>query len=278
MPRLRLDVDGVAYDLDYSGHDRPLAARSADGEHLRLAPWRLGQHLAALGHAARVARGELGLDAAVYAAHVLGDADAVPRWGPLALWWAAGALVDAPPTDPFLRPRSADPLVDDPPAHPVLLPRSADALAAPSSTDPVLRPWSLLARAEAVAAARDPHTGSFAVGRFLARLVGDCVAPTSSPDPLALPLVHAAPLLAAACRACAPPELLPPPLADPALRRLTVQLCRLLGWTPTQVWRAPADEVDRLVALLAHTTTDPPRPSPASALAGRPGTHTLQFE
>jgi hypothetical protein len=57
-----------------------------------------------------------------------------------------------------------------------------------------------------------------------------------------------------------------------------VQLCRLLGWTPTQVWRAPADEVDRLVALLAHTTPDPPRPSPASALAGRPGTHTLQFE
>lgn len=243
MPRTRLDVDGVPYDLDYLGHDQPLIAWSADGERRLLAPWRLDQHLAALGHATRVDHGALALDPAAYAAHVLGDADAVARWGPLALWWAAGAVVGDPPELP-----------------------------------PV-RPWSLLERASAVQAALDPDTGAFSVGRFLARLVADCVPHAADADPLALPLARAAPLLAAACRACAPPQLLPPALADPALRRLTVHLCRTLGWTPTQVWRTPVDEVDRLLALLEHADAAPVRP-PAriSALAGQPGTHTLQFD
>lgn len=236
----RLDVDGVAYDLDYRGHDVPLAARDADGGSLELQPWRLGQHLAALGHAARVVDGALTLDAEVYAAHVLGDADRVARWGPLALWWAAGAAAEPPP------------------GHAV-------------------RPWTLLARASAVQAACDRDTGAFAVGRFLERLVADCVTAQGDGDPLALPMLRGAPLLAAACRACAPEPLLPPGLADPALRRLTLRVCTALGWSPAQVWRAPAEEVDRLLALLDQAPA-PRRPSSVSSLAGLADTHTLHFD
>lgn len=243
MPRARLDVDGVAYDLDYLGHDQSLAAWTADGEPIRLAPWRLDQHLVALGHATRVHGDDLVLDAAAYAAHVLGDADAVARWGPLALWWAAGAVADG------------------------------------ARMDHAVRAWSVLERASAVQAALDPDTGAFDVGRFLTRLVTDCVPCTEVPDPLALPLLRGAPLLAAACRACAPEPLLPPALADPALRRLTLHLCKTLGWTPAQVWRAPVDEVDRLLALLERAEAETPRQAPRiSSLAGQAGTHTLHFD
>lgn len=236
----RLDVDGVAYDLDYHGHDRPLVARTADGE-LHLQPWRLEQHLAALGHAARVDEHGLVLDAEAYAAHVLGGAELVARWGPLALWWAAGA--------------------------------------AGESADHGVRPWSLLARASAVQAALDRETGAFAVGRYLARLVADCVSRADGGDPLALPMLYGAPLLAAACRACAPEPLLPPALEDPALRRLTLRVCTALGWSPAQVWRAPAEEVDRLIALLDQADSRAPRRSPSvSSLAGLADTHTLQFD
>jgi len=245
----RLDVDGVVYDLDYRGHDRPLVARTADGE-LHLQPWRLGQHLAALGHAARVDEHGLVLDAETYAAHVLGGAELVALWGPLALWWAAGA-VDAPPE------QASRPLG---PEHDV-------------------RPWSLLARASAVQAALDRETGAFAVGRYLARLVADCISISDRSDPLALPMLSGAPLLAAACRACAPEPLLPPALADPALRRLTLRVCTALGWSPAQVWRAPAEEVDRLIALLDQADSGAPRRSPSvSALAGLADTHTLHFD
>lgn len=241
MSSARLEVDGVTYDLDYLGHDRPLAAWTADGEALHLEPWRLGQHLAALGHATRVHGEALALDPTIYAAHVLGDADAIARWGPLALWWAAGA---------------ADP--DPPPGY-------------------RLRPWSLLERACAVQAALDPSTDSFHVGRFLTALVADCVLWAGLVDPLALPLTRGAPLLAAACRACAPEPLLPPATADPALRRLTLRVCAALGWSPAQVWRCPAGEVDQLLALL---DLDPPsRPRPGlSTLAGLADTHTFNFE
>ena len=85
-----LDVNGARYGLDYHGHDQPLHAWTDEHE-LRLSPWLLGQHLAALGQTTRVDDGALGLDAGAYAAQVLGPAlqqvDAVARWGPLALWW-----------------------------------------------------------------------------------------------------------------------------------------------------------------------------------------------
>lgn len=39
----------------------------------------------------------------------------------------------------------------------------------------------------------------------------------------------------------------------------TLRLCRALGWTPSQVWAAPAAEIDRLLALLDRVE---PRPVP----------------
>jgi hypothetical protein len=48
----------------------------------------------------------------------------------------------------------------------------------------------------------------------------------------------------------------------------TLRLCRALGWTPAQVWSAPAVEMDEVWALLAQLDADPPEPpAPAPAPA-----------
>ena len=155
MARVHLEVDGLRYLLEYAGHAAPLTAWT-DGEPLQLQPWRLGQPLAALDHAARVRDDRLELDPAAYAAQVLthaivraddhpdpADPEALlARWGPLALWWAA-APHELPPQ---------------------------------GST---LRPWTLLERAAAVHDALDPATATFCVGRYLGALLDRCV--TGSP-------------------------------------------------------------------------------------------------
>lgn len=239
-----LDVNGARYGLDYHGHDQPLHAWTDEHE-LRLSPWLLGQHLAALGQTTRVDDGALGLDAGAYAAQVLGPAlqqvDAVARWGPLALWWAAGAEPEAPPATYMLRP------------------------------------WTMLERASAVRAALDPETGAFQVGRYLGMLVACCVQRVSGPDPLALPMARGGPLLAAVCRLCAPEPLLPPVVADPALRRLTLRICAALGWSPARVWQTPAGELDQLLALLDDTPVTRPRPR-LSTLADHRDTHTIEID
>jgi hypothetical protein len=248
MPRVHLEVDGLRYLLEYAGHEAPLTAWT-DGEPLQLQPWHLGQHLAALGHAARVHDDRLELDPAAYAAHVLthaivraddhpDPAALLARWGPLALWWAAAGH-ELPP---------------------------------PGYT---LRPWTLLERAAAVHDALDPATASFSVGRYLGALLDRCV--TGGPPPRALPMPRGAPLLAAAALLCAPLPLLPEAVDDPTLRRITLRLCTALGWSADQVWRTPAPEIDRLLALLDHETTRRPRPG-LSALAAHPDTRTLEFD
>lgn len=251
MARVHLEVDGLRYLLEYAGHDAPLTAWT-DGEPLQLQPWRLGQHLAALDHAARVRNDRLELDPAAYAAQVLthaivraddhpdpADPEALlARWGPLALWWAA-APHELPPQD---------------------------------ST---LRPWTLLERAAAVHDALDPATATFCVGRYLGALLDRCV--TGGPPPRSLPMPRGAPLLAAIADLCAPLPLLPEVLGDPTLRRITLRLCTALGWSADQVWRTPAPEIDRLLALLDHETSRRPRPG-LSALAAHPDTRTLEFD
>lgn len=241
MPLAALEVDGVRYRVDYCGHDQPLAAWLDLGPPRTFAPWRLRQHLAALDGACEVRDGELDLDAGAYAASMLGGLEDVPTWGRLALWWAAGG-----------------PLREPPPGY-------------------ALRPWSLLERAAALRAATDRAAGTFHVGRFLSLLLSTCVTRTGGPDPLDLPLVHGGPLLAAACRLCAPQPLIPPELDDPALRRLTTRVCAALGWSPARVWQTPAGEIDQVLALLGRAP-EPPPPRSLSRLAGLPDTHTIRIE
>jgi hypothetical protein len=69
----------------------------------------------------------------------------------------------------------------------------------------------------------------------------------------------------------------------PKPTRITLRLCRALGWTPTQVWATPAVEVDRLLRLLDRTASQRidarRRPvSRAPSLADHPDATVIRIE
>jgi hypothetical protein len=60
----------------------------------------------------------------------------------------------------------------------------------------------------------------------------------------------------------------------------TLSLCRALGWTPSQVWAAPAAEIDRLLALIALAEPRPSRRGSATTagLASHPDAVVIRIE
>jgi hypothetical protein len=226
---------------------------------LRLGPWTLADHLAALDTTTYLEGQAPRIDADRLAAAVLArtcdaalDPGAVAELTPLALWWAGGA---APPA--------------------ALGPGGALELAAGRA---LLRRWSSLARARALDACTDPRTGDLRVGSYLRAMV---VASTSAAfDPLALAGDDAAVLLDAVTALNAPRDDLASGPGSTELARATLRVCRALGWTPGQVWATDAVELDRLLALLdrveqrapaAPVRRAPPPPvAPGSRLAAFP--------
>lgn len=229
-----LRVDDRSFHLEFRGFDQALDARLDDGRELRLQPWTLGRHLRALGQAARVVSGELRLDGDALAAEVLGP-ERDDAWAPLALWWAAGGL--------------AQPVDEPPPGYAV-------------------RACSWAERAGAVMD-NSPEEGLDLAG-FVAALVRACVsAAPELPSPLDCP--EGARLIDALAHRNAPATLLPPAMEDPALKAATLALVRATGRTPSEVWAAPAVEMDRVMALMGSAPSAPrptPRPAPRPARTG----------
>lgn len=224
------------------------------GDAVRLDPWTLDDHLAALDRHTCLEGQDPRIDAVALAAEILArtsdaplDDDARARLLPLALWWAGG---DAPPARP-----------------------GPDGELALSVGRAALRPWTSLARARALDACTDPRTGALRVGSYLRAMIAASVAAPF--DPLALAGDDAARLLDAVADLGAPRDDLSDGPGSAELARATLRLCRALGWTPGQVWNAPAAEVDRMLALLDRLEAPaprpaPPRPAPASRLAAFP--------
>lgn len=253
-----VEIDGRRFAVRrLSGpHGPALEVERGPAGALRLRPWTLDDHLAALDRHTYLEGQAPRLDPDGLAAAVLGrtcdrpldDAD-VAELTPLALWWAGGAAPDQTPG----------------PDGALELPRGRV----------VLRPWSALARARALDACTDPHTGALRVGSYLRAMV---VASTAAPfDPLTLVGDDAAILLAAVADLDAPRDDLSDGPGSIALAHTTLRLCRALGWSPGQVWSTAAAEVDRLLALLdrveaparAPVRTAPP-PAAGSRLAAYP--------
>jgi hypothetical protein len=209
---------------------------------LRLGPWTLADHLAALDRTTYLEGQAPRLDPARLAAAVLArtcdvelDAAAIAELTPLALWWAGGAAPE-PNTGP-------------------------DGALELSRGRVVLRRWSSLARARALDACTDRGTGVLRVGGYLRAMI---VASTSASfDPFALAGDDAAVLLDAVAELNAPRDDLSPGPGSAELARITLRLCRALGWTPGQVWATDAVEVDRLLALLDRVELPAPAPRPA---------------
>ena len=107
--------------------------------------------------------------------------------------------------------------------------------------------------------------GRFDAVAYLDAMVRRAVEPALSgrvldelPARWALPLIEAVVALNVV-----QPEDEPLPGAGPraqAAAAQTLRLCRALGWTPSQVWAAPAAEIDRLLVLLDRVEPRPVRP------------------
>ncbi|WP_169307507.1 hypothetical protein, partial [Chitiniphilus eburneus] len=234
-----------------------------------LPPWTYRQHLAALRECVTVDGDGAALDnrrlaAAVLATGNLPDA-ARDACLALALWWASGADTAS---ETELRDGRID--LDGIPAQ--------------------LAPWTEGQRAQALGeclVGEDAEGVWFDAVGYLDRMAR---ATLREPVPDTLHAAATQRLLnAAVALNVVDPEDRTLLGAGPAARETaqrTLRACRALGWTPSQVWAAPAAEIERVLQLLALSETPPTtaaRPAPAAALrrprlADHPDAFVIQFE
>lgn len=229
-----VEIDGRRFAVQRVAGAGGLLIERAPDDHVRLRPWNLDDHLTALdrhahhdGHAPRLDPDGLAAEVLARTSDPPLDAASASELAPLALWWASGG----------------------------------DSPAAPAPT-PELRPWSCLARARALDACTDPGTGRLQIGSYLRAMIA---ASTGDHASESLPGADGLALLDAVTRVNTPADGLSEGPGSDALARQTLRLCRALGWTPGQVWSAPAVEVDRMLALLDRLDAPPPPAAPAPA-------------
>jgi hypothetical protein len=244
-----LEIDGRTFVVRrFTGPIGPalaveLTSDSEGGGALHLRPWTLADHLSALdrhafhdGHGPRIDPEGLAAEILARTSDPPLHPDTAAALAPLALWWATGG-------------------------------DEADAaLPVP------MMPWTSLARARALDACTDRDTGALRVGSYLSAMLR--ASTNDAIDPHTLSGAAAAATLDAVTRINATTNDLSEGPGSEALAHTTLRLCRALGWTPGQVWSAPASEVDRLLALLDRIDridAPPPPPPPGPQSARRSG-------
>lgn len=229
---LTLEIDGRRFAVRrLAGPGGPvLAVERPPGAAVHLRPWTLAEHLSALdrhafhdGHGPRIDPDGLAAEVLARTSDTPLHPAQVAELAPVALWWATGG--------------------DEPDARP----------------HTTVQPWTSLARARALDACTDRDTGALRAGSYLYAMLQASTG--GAIDPHALSGGAAAATLDAVTRVNAAANDLSEGPGSDALAHATLRLCRSLGWTPAQVWSAPAGEVDRLLALLDRV--EAPRPAPA---------------
>jgi hypothetical protein len=241
QPSGTIEVDGVSYHVHFQGFRHDLQVTLRSGQEVSLRPWTCGEHLGALGRHLRPGPDGLSLDAPSFCGEVLERSGIAPEVGeeigPLALWWAAGG-------EPRERARVPE-----------------DGWLELDGERARLRAWShgerLQALGESVVTGPGGQT-SFNVAAYLEAMLRASVqewAPAPG-DPRGLDSAGTAKLLDAVVSLNVPDGQIADELAQrfqtsaQEVAAMTLRVCRALGWTPSQVWAAPAAEIDRLLGLL----------------------------
>jgi hypothetical protein len=285
-PSLHLVIDGQEYKLRFRGFDQPLTAELRDGAKITLIPWPLARHLQVLDRCCALGSDGLALNSTCLSEAVL-SFSGVPAarqagWEPLALWWAAagGAPVAAERLPPPVGASGSD----------TIQPGALESVRLGPRLQARLRPWSAAERFAAVmatqtlaAAGGEPPATLPLLGAYLKAML-DATVQLSGVDAVELASLDAgstAQLLDAVLRLnvleASPTDkaLLASPLAVEA----TLRFCRALGWTPSQVWRTPAAELDRLALLLDREPGGrPPDEVACRGLARHPDAVVIQVE
>ena len=260
-----ITIDGTIYATDFQGFDTTMNARTAAGEQVELHPWPLQAHLSALDDCVLPSAQGLFLDSLEFGRRVLTHSDvaedAQASFAPLALWWASGGETS-----------------------PAAL---GGGWYACGTVRVQLRPWTCGERFLALSRCASGEEGRarFDLGAYLRALLDASVVavqPPAAVGELDSGATHAL-LEAVVALNVATPAASGDSFPDtPEAARITLRLCRALGWTPTQVWATPAAEVDRLLSLLdrleSSEATTSPRASRAPSLADHPDAVVIRIE
>ena len=257
-----IDIDGIVYTTDFQGFDTAMNAQAPAGIQITLQPWPLRAHLAALGECVIPTRLGLALDESAFSRQVLQYSRAPDCmhdvFAPLALWWASGGET-----------------------LPVALGGGWYTVGAMLAQ---LRPWASGERFMALARCRvTAEDGmSFNLGAYLRALLEASVValePARPLDDLDSGTTRALLASVVALNVTAPDAYAESFPDTPEADRITLRLCRALGWTPTKVWATSALEVDRLLDLLDRIE-DVPRsvPTAVTGLAQHPDAVVIRIE
>lgn len=262
-----VEVDGRSFSVRAGGPGEALFVHTRAGESVRLPPWGFDDHLAALDRHVHVDERGLRFDQEGFSREVLGrsgvPAALFDELGPLSLWWAAGGAGRG----------AAGP----------------DGWLELGSIRVRLRPWTWAERAEAVRASttrRPDGAQEFSVERYLRAMVEASIAAVDPPGAeiravpgAAAALIDAVVALSVAGERVEDRMVGAGGESGRALSLTTLRLCKALGWTPSQVWSAPAAEIDRLLALLdAVEAQAAPRAAQRTGLARHPDAVVIQVE
>ncbi len=257
-----IDIDGLVYATDFQGFDKAMNARSAAGAEVDLRPWPLREHLAALDECVVPTAHGLTLDTRELSRRVLAHSgvaeDAQTRFAPLALWWASGGET------------------------------SPAALGGGwydcGGVRLHLRPWTSGERFRAMSRCRRAGADGerFDLGAYLRAMLETSVVtvePARVLDELDSGATRSLLEAVVALNVVSPEELADGIPDTPEADRITLRLCRALGWTPTQVWATPAVEMDRLLRLLDRTAaSESAAPTRVARLADHPDATVIRIE
>lgn len=257
-----IDIDGLVYATDFQGFDKAMNARSAAGAEVDLRPWPLREHLAALDECVVPTAHGLTLDTRELSRRVLAHSgvaeDAQTRFAPLALWWASGGE-----TSPA-----------------ALGGGRYDC----GGVRLHLRPWTSGERFRAMSRCRRAGADGerFDLGAYLRAMLETSVVtvePARALDELDSGATRSLLEAVVALNVVSPEELADGIPDTPEADRITLRLCRALGWTPTQVWATPAVEMDRLLRLLDRTAaSESAAPTRVARLADHPDATVIRIE
>lgn len=257
-----IDIDGLVYATDFQGFDKAMNARSRSRAEVHLQPWPLSVHLNALDECVVPTARGLALDTRELSRRVLVHSgvaeDAQTSFAPLALWWASGGET------------------------------SPAALGGGwydcGGVRLHLRPWTSGERFQAMSHCRraDGDGERVDLGAYLRAMLETSVVtvePARSLDDLDSGVTRSL-LEAVTALNVVSPETPADSIPDtPEADRITLRLCRALGWTPTQVWATPAVEVDRLLRLLdRNAASQTAAPTRIARLADHPDATVIRIE
>lgn len=237
---LLIQVGDRAFVVHKGGPGEGLHVEASTGQALRLAPWRLDEHLDALDRHVDAGGGAIRFHDQGFAREVLArsnvPASLMDELTPLALWWAVGGEV------------SKDEGRD-----------VREGWFAVEGVRANLRRWTFVERENAMASSmveRGDGAKEFKLARYL-RAMLDASVVSLEPGPVgslegaaAMALLDAVAELNAEGSGEADRLVRENGDAGRALAATTLRICKALGWTPSQVWATPAAEIDRIVAML----------------------------